>query len=243
MSSKPLISCLCVTRGKVQYLQRAIRCFQSQSYRNRELLILYEDDDRRTREYVAGILDRGISTAEVPGSPKLTLGRLRNLAIEKCRGEYFCQWDDDDWFHRNRLEFQMQVIQESRMPASIMMQWLVYEMSEGQAYISNRRPWEGSILCKKALIGEEMLYDDLLKGEDTNLIKSLFARSLVFPILMPKLYIYVYHGRNTWEYEHWKPIIEAGKRLTASSSRLISDILSGRYSEEEASDRLDKISE
>ena len=223
-------------------MQRAIGCFQAQSYRNRELLILYEDDDCPTREYVAGISDPGISKIEVPGSPKLTLGRLRNLAIEKCHGEYFCQWDDDDWFHQKRVEFQMRVIQESRMPASIMMHWLVYEMMEGQAYVSNRRPWEGSILCKKSLIGEEIKYDDLVKGEDTNLIKRLFSRSLIFPIIMPKLYIYVYHGENTWEYQHWKPIFEAGTRLSVSSSRLISDILSGRYSEKEASELLDQIS-
>jgi hypothetical protein len=119
----------------------------------------------------------------------------------------------------------------------------MYEMSEGQAYVSNRRPWEGSILCEKSLINEDMQYDDLVKGEDTNLIKRLFSRCLLFPIIMPRLYIYVYHGQNTWEYEHWKSIMEAGKRLTASSSRLISDILSGRYSEKEASELLDQISE
>lgn len=242
MSSTPLISCLCITRCKVRYLQRAIRCFQAQSYPNRELLILYEDDDHPTREYIGGISDPRISKVEVSASPKLTLGRLRNLAIEKCRGEYFCQWDDDDWFHQNRLEFQMLVIQESRMPASIMMHWLVYEVMQGQAYVSNRRPWEGSLLCKKSLIGEEMNYDDLVKGEDTSLIERLFSGSLVFPIIMPKLYIYVYHGENTWEYEHWKPIFEAGTRLSVSSSRLIRDILSGCYSEKEASELLDKIS-
>ena len=129
------------------------------------------------------------------------------------------------------------------MPACVFVHWLVFDATENQAYVSHRRPWEGSLVCKKSLMGKDIQYKACAKGEDTTVIQELFSRHLVFPVIMPKLYIYVYHGRNTWGYEHWKPILEASTRLSASSSRLISDILSGRYSGKEASELLDQISE
>src|SRR5688572_4791529 len=94
----PLISCLCVTRGKPDKLVRAIECFDAQNYPNRELLVLCEEDDAATRQAVDQLVHSGaaIEKLVVGVSPKRSLGELRNLAVRHCRGEYFCQWDDDD---------------------------------------------------------------------------------------------------------------------------------------------------
>ena len=243
MSTQPLISCLCVTRDRVQLLKRSLTCFLDQTYINKELVIVYDDDDVSTKIFLNQDLDDTIKKFEVKNSNCLTLGERRNLAIQRCGGEYFCQWDDDDWSHNKRLEFQMNVIRESKMPACVMIHWLIFDAMENQAYVSNGRPWEGSILCKKALITEDMKYADSEKGEDTIIIKELFSRNLIFPVIMPKLYIYVHHGKNLWEREHWEEIFNASKKLSAESSKIIKDILDGKYSGEKASALLDQISE
>jgi len=243
MSQIPLISCLCVSRGKPELLSRAVQCFQAQTYANKELLLIYEDDDIPTRAYANQLTDPRINMLEVSSCPKMSLGHLRNLGLERCCGEYFCQWDDDDWHHCRRLEFQMDVIKQSQMQASIMIHWLVYNMLEREAYVSGRRLWEGSILCAKSLTAKELKYDDCRKGEDTNLVKSLFARGAVFPIIMPKLYIYVYHGKNVWEYAHWQKIFAASRKLSENSGRLIYKILIGKVTVEEGSSLLDQLAE
>ena len=237
---KPLVSCLCVTRNRVQLLRRAVFLFKAQTYPNTELVIVYESDDPATRNCVEGIEAPGIVCLEVPAAPDVTLASLRNLAVEKCNGDYFCQWDDDDWYHPKRLELQMRVIKESRMPASILLHWLVFDSSLNRAYISCRRPWEGSLLCKKSIIDDYGIqYRNMAVSEDTAVIKSLFANHLVFPIMMPKLYIYVYHGSNVWHIEHWQKIFAASTELSRPSSLLIEEILNGTYSPEEAAERLD----
>jgi glycosyltransferase involved in cell wall biosynthesis len=241
MSDRPLISCLCVTRDKVPLLERAIRCFQDQTYVNRELVIVHEDDDLPTKQFLKGLSDRQILRVEVAASPKLTLGKLRNLSVQKCNGEYFCQWDDDDWSHHRRLEFQMDAIQQSEMPACVMMYWLIFDMTENQAYVSPRRPWEGSLVCKKSLITEELQYGDVIKGEDTIVVEKLATRNLIFPVIRPNLYIYVYHGKNTFGHEHWKELFEASQRLSVHSSNTIKEILEDKYSGEEASRLLEQI--
>ena len=243
LTDGPLISCLCVTRGRTKLLGRAIGSFRDQVYPNKELVVVYESDDAGTAEYLGPLEDDNIKIIEAPSSPGLTLGELRNVSLKGCGGEYFCQWDDDDWYHRERLSFQMDVIRKSGMQASIMMHWLIFDDTRKRAYVSARRPWEGSLLCKRSLIGEGLRYDARRRGEDTPLVTGLFRKSLVFPIIMPKLYIYVYHGNNVWTREHWERIFSDSKRLSDESGLIINDILECKYTGEDASRMLDGIEE
>ena len=51
--SLPLISCICITRNRPGYLSKAIVCFKQQTYPNKELVILYEEDDLLTAAFFA----------------------------------------------------------------------------------------------------------------------------------------------------------------------------------------------
>lgn len=243
MKEGPLISCLCITRGRVSLLKRAVGSCMDQDYINKELVIVYESDDLPTKEFLSTVSGEHIVKIEVPAQPKLTLGELRNLAVSECNGEYFCQWDDDDWSHSKRLSFQMDVVSETNVPACVLFQLLLFDDTSKGAYVSNRRPWESTLLCKKSLIGEEIEYDGLTRGEDTSVVTKLFSRSLIFPVIMPKLYLYVYHGNNVWTREHWGKIFGVSRRLSDESSNIIKGILDGKYSGREASQMLDLISE
>jgi len=224
-------------------LKRAIDCFWAQTYPNREMIILYEDDDADTAEY----LDQGfpvdscIRIFRVPAYPKLALGELRNLAIRIARGEFVCQWDDDDWYHARRLEEQHDQLFAEGRHGSILTQWLVFDTLTTTAYVSHVRLWEGSILCKKNVL-QLKAYEDKPLGEDTATIEYL-ARMNCLHLLdkMPGLYIYIYHGSNTWNYDHWCAIFKVSTPLPVEDSQLVADILKGRYPVEESSLLLDVI--
>ena len=241
MNDQPLISCLCVTRGRTELLRRAVQSFRDQTYPRKELVVVYQGDDGETAGYVKALRDRDVNLIEDNSSRRLNLGELRNLSLRECRGEYFCQWDDDDWSHRERLSFQMDVIRRSGLQASILMHWLMFDDTMKKAYLSPRRPWEGSLLCKKSLLGSDIRYEEVERHEDTHLVNELFRRSQVFPVIMPKLYIYVYHGSNLCSNEHWGRIFTASKELSAESTAIIRGILGGEYTGEEASRLLDGI--
>ena len=69
---KPLVSCLCVTRGRVALLRRSVACFLSQTYTPCELVIVYGADDLATRDFVGTLNSpwiRGVA------APELTLAR------------------------------------------------------------------------------------------------------------------------------------------------------------------------
>lgn len=239
-----LISCICVTRGKPQMLKRALVCFTAQSYPKKELVIVYEDDDISTEELIkeAEIDARDdIQVLRVNSVPKTTLGELRNMAINAARGEFICQWDDDDWYHEDRLTEQYQIVKKHNSAGIVMTQWLVYNCIDNQAYISNIRIWEGSVLCKKVIL-QSVPYENKSIGEDTATIDYLHAHNYLHLLNnFPRLYIYVYHGSNTWNFEHWNEIFECSTALSSKHSQYIADILQGKYSVHEGSLLLNKI--
>ena len=227
LEKKALISCLCVTHNKPQMLKRAIECFKNQSYENKQLIIVYEEFDTLTHEFInVQKFDNNIKVIRISSSiDKLSLGELRNISVKQADGEYVCQWDDDDWFDPDRLKIQMKFIQKSGKPACILSRWIVFNSQTKKAYISNQRLWEGSILCLKDLIIKN-LYLPLHKGEDTNVIDSLFEGDKLYIIDdQPELYIYVSHGNNTWEQNHFDHIILNSIELNSEYSSDVEEIL------------------
>jgi glycosyltransferase involved in cell wall biosynthesis len=229
MEALPLISCLCITREKPKLLKRAIECFTEQSYSKKEMVLVYENDDPETKRIVDGLNCDAIRCIEVNSKPKLTLGELRNFAIRESRGDYFCQWDDDDWCHSQRLELQMNGIKNSFKPACVLVNWIMFDQTREEAYCSSTRAWEGSLLCRKDIINDDLKYDSLVKGEDTVFISKMLDGRHLFPLIMPTLYIYVYHGNNTWNGDHFKFLFSISQKLSKSASLLIGDILRGKY--------------
>ena len=229
LEENPLISCLCVTHNKPHMLRRVIECFNNQSYENKQLIIVYEEVDTLTHEFIIfQKFDNNIKVIKIGSSlEKLSLGELRNISVEQADGEYVCQWDDDDWFDPDRLKIQMEFIQNSRKPACILSRWVVFNSQTKKAYISNRRLWEGSLLCRKDLIIENP-YLPLHKGEDTSVIESLFIEDNLHIIDdQPELYIYVSHGNNTWEQYHFDQIFLYSIELDSEYASDIEEILEG----------------
>lgn len=234
----PLISCLCVTRGKPAMLRRAIDCFVAQRYPRKELVLVYESDDDATHTLVQGLEagpEDGVVRVCVDVNPKRTLGELRNLAVHTARGEYFCQWDDDDWYHVERLRVQYDALVSSHRQACMLTNWIIYDERESQAYFSHFRLWEGSVLCRKHVFGGGLQYPVESRSEDTHFTNNLVSRGYVYPLVSAGLYIYTVHGANTWNRGHFESLFEIAQKLCPETSRLVGAILAGSYSTEDAS--------
>jgi len=207
----PLVSCLCVTRGRADLLRRAVGCFRTQDLRPREMLVVHESDDEPTRAFLASLDDPEIRGLEVPAVPKRTLGALRNLGVAACRGRYVAQWDDDDWCAPDRLRVQVAALQASRKPACVLSRWILFDAERDAAYVSTHRTWEGSLVAERSALPP---YADLARGEDTALIRALLDEGRLAAIDAPWLYVYVFHGGNTWDRAHFE------RNLVAYATRL-----------------------
>ena len=225
----PLISCICITNNRPLLLQKAIACFESQNYPNKELVISYPIDDHHTEQLIQEVLQKeDFKILKISRSTEESLGNARNSAIAKCRGDYICIWDDDDWYHPSRLSFQFNSMQTSGhgYQASILTQLILYDATTQKAYLSFPYTWDGSILCRKEIILQNQ-YANQDKAEDTHVIKFLEKRRLLHYIQdAPYLYVYVFHGGNTWDYEHYKYFLGKSEVVNEDVTDRIKELLS-----------------
>lgn len=228
MNPLPLISCICITYNRPRLLKKAIGYFAAQDYCNKELVISYRIDDLESRKVVDQVcMLSNINILPVERSNEESLGNARNTAIRKCNGVYLCMWDDDDWYHFNRLSFQFNSLNTLRpqYQASILSRILLYDASTQKAYYSFGYTWDGTIMCRKEILLQNQ-YSDSNFGEDTHVITFLSGREFLYQIEnAPFLYIYVYHGYNTWNYQHFKSFIDKSEELDHNSSQTIRQLI------------------
>jgi len=196
----PLVSCLMVTRERLALALRAIRCFQAQTYPRKELVIVDDDPDHTLRDAVQALGDpRIVHLCET--SLNRPLGALRNQAVERARGEFVCQWDDDDLSHPERLAMQMAAIQVTRADACTLVRQQLLFPDRQRFAISVRRIWESSLVCAKNKLPR---YPELRRGEDTPVTEEIVRDCHVALLDAPSLYTYVFHGGNTFDAEHFE---------------------------------------
>jgi glycosyltransferase involved in cell wall biosynthesis len=207
-------------------LQRAVQCFLRQTYAARELVVVYESDDQATREFLETTNDPMIRVVEVPATPKLPLGVLRNIAIEAAGGLFIAQWDDDDWYAPNRLTVQLDALLKFGKTGCVLLRWFVYDTLTGLAYVSATRAWEGSIV---AIRRKMPTYPALEKGEDSSVINDMLEKKQLVGLDRPDLYIYTQHGLNTWSRAHFEAnILQFCQLLTPEEHAQVKDLITSK---------------
>ena len=224
----PMISCICVTKNRTKFLRRAIICFITQNYPNKQLIISYPKKDDNTRDFLKDIAQTyDANIVQIDRDDKESVGNARNQAIVKCNGDYICVWDDDDWYHSSRLSYQFHNMQTTGAGyhASVLSRLLMFDYITKKAYLSFYHSWENTLLCRKEIIFQNQ-YAHQNKGEDTHIIKFLDGKKFLHHIDdAPFLYIYVYHGENTWDYDHYSYLINKSEELEESLSDEIQKLI------------------
>ncbi len=224
----PLISCICITNNRPILLTQAISCFSSQNYPNKELVISYPKDDLATKELVhKRIKEEGLDILLIERDSEESLGNARNNAVYKSHGDYVCMWDDDYWHHSSRLSFQFNSMHTlgHGFQASVLMRIFLYDYTTHLAYLSFSYHWDGTLLCRKEILFQNQ-YANKDKAEDTHVIPFLEGRRMLAHIdESPFLYIYTYHGGNTWPYSHFQNFIEKSILLNEEYTLKVREIL------------------
>ena len=205
-----MISCLTVTQPpRLDLLRRAVADFARQVYSERELLIVHDGDPRFGDEVDVLASAHPNAVIRVLAAPRgLTLGELRNAAIDGARGGFICQWDDDDRYHPLRLELQWNALMRENADCCVLsdqLHWfadcgeLYWDDWDSEAYPMNFV--QGTLLARKRDLPR---YRALARGEDTPFMLELLAADQRIVRLRDCgwSYVYVCHGRNAWNDAH-----------------------------------------
>lgn len=203
-----------VTNDRLGLAKRAIRCYQQQRYQNRELVIVCQGNEGYRDE-----LRRHIEASAVPdarviaASPRLRLGALRNVSLDAARGELVCVWDDDDCSHPDRLLRQVRHLLRAGAQASFLSAHLQFFEPEGSLHWidwrNSRNKPRYPLLPTTMIMRRDprFRYPESGRyahfGEDWQLMLDLHRDAeVVTPDDMGLLYLYTYHGGNTFSREH-----------------------------------------
>ena len=195
-----------VTRNRAALARRAVLCLARQTFRSHELVIV-DDGDEDYEPMLAPFRSQlTIHYHRVAPEPGRRLGGLRNLSFELANGDYCVQWDDDEWYHPQRIEMQMQALREQNADASLLKWTLMHIDAEGMIERAYRADaafgTPGTILHRRT----DHRYPNDARGEDSVFMRSLrrTGRIAVMDERYSHLFIRCFHGNNTWELEHFQ---------------------------------------
>jgi glycosyltransferase involved in cell wall biosynthesis len=234
MTNLPIVSCLMPTGGRRELVALSIACFRAQTYPARELIIVDDGHDQ-----VADLCD-GPSVRHMRVAPQTTIGEKRNLAMEVARGAIFMQWDDDDWYGRERIALQAVPLIRGDFDMTGLVPRLVLEAPRERLWRMTdalcRRIFpsglhSGTLTFTRALVERGARYPDSSTGEDVSLVKqsrSMGAR--IGCVEHDDAFVYVRHSANAWA-SYQPGAMEPDGWLLAPRPECLSAELVQRYGE------------
>lgn len=143
----PMVSCVMPTYNRRNFIPRAIQYFQRQDYANKELIIVDDGTD-----CISNLVPDVPEIRYIRLDQKTTLGEKLNLACKYASGTLIANWDDDDWYAPNRLNYQAEALKNNQTKVCGINTLLYYNLKDGLAYQytypQDERKWLlGSSLC------------------------------------------------------------------------------------------------
>jgi len=165
--SRPLISCVCPTFNRQQYLPFAIRCFLQQTYEDRELLVV--DDSTEPLD-----IPKDDRIQYIRLDARTPTGTKRNIGARIARGKIIVNFDDDDFSSSYRLEDQARRLESTGKAVTGYNATVVYDEATGLFYKNLGGPpyyASGTSQCYLKSWWKNNPYPDCSYGED-----SVFSR-------------------------------------------------------------------
>ncbi len=228
----PKVSCLMLSKNRLPDFGNSLECFSRQTYPHRELVVVSEGPRDYWNSLNTIIEERKVANARVIGvDPGRALGALRNLAVELAEGSIVCQWDDDDLYHPERLRLQVADLLQSGADIS-------YLADQFHLFCDSRRlhwcDWSSAsgtfgvvpntlVAFKSSL---PRYIPSLSQHEDSLPARTASIRGQAVSVLKGHgyLYIYCYHGGNSFAREHHESITKLfalpGKALSEQKDRI-----------------------
>ncbi len=170
-----LISIIIPFYKKVNYLRKTINSLNNQTFKNLEVILIYDDPEIKDLDFVKKCLKKNKKKKIIINKKNLGAGISRNYGIKKAKGNYIAFLDADDLWHKNKLKDQIQFMKKKKIQFSYTDYSIINE--NGKIIKSIKSP-------------KNVEYRDLLYSCDIGLssvmIKSNLLKNVKFPNLKTK---------------------------------------------------------
>ena len=104
-----LISIIMPYYKKKNFIDQSVESVLNQSYKNFELLIVYDDSDKKELSYLKKFVDSDDRVKIIENEKNLGAGLSRNKGIEISKGKFIAFLDSDDLWYKTKLEKQIKL--------------------------------------------------------------------------------------------------------------------------------------
>lgn len=185
----PLVSCLCLTRNRRQWLPRAIQCFRNQTWINKELIILADGED------VSDLASDDIRYVHI--SEGSTIGEKRNIGSELAFGDVVISWDDDDWSAPGRIVDQVGRLRESNKQVTSYHSMLFTDGIKWWKFCGDSTANLGTSICYQNDFWAKHKFSAKQIGEDGDFIKAAAREKQLISTDAGLLMVASIHRANT----------------------------------------------
>jgi glycosyltransferase involved in cell wall biosynthesis len=190
---KPPVSCILVTRDRPAFFRQALRCYSSQKYPAKQLIVV-DDGATAVGDLCSGVPDVKYIrlTSPAPTGTKL------NIGIEAARADVLQKLDDDDFYAPGFLSAAVRRLQRARREDTLVA-WccfLVLIARDRQLYFSGHGWKAGGTLCFRRSLWARRPFRDLYGSSDSWFIRD--SEPYLERVCDAGQYLLVRHGANTW---------------------------------------------
>ena len=113
-----LVSIIIPYYKKKSYIEQTLKSILNQNYKNFEILIVYDDNDKSDLVFLKKLGKKDGRIRIVVNNKNIGAGMSRNKAVKLARGSYLAFIDSDDLWHREKLTIQLNYMVKNKLSIS-----------------------------------------------------------------------------------------------------------------------------
>ena len=174
---KGLVSIIIPYYKKKKFFKKTFISAVNQSYKNIEIIIIYDDNSKSELKFIKKIVQNKKNTKVLVNSKNIGAGLSRNRGIKISKGEYLAFLDADDLWKKNKLQKQIRFMNTNKIDASF----------TGYQIMDEKNNIFGSRISKKKISYNNLIYSCDI-GLSTVVIRKqkLINLNCYFPSLKTK---------------------------------------------------------
>ena len=194
----PLVSVIIPYFKKKEYIRNTLHSILNQTFKDFEILIIYDDDDLQEYDFLKNIC-KGIEQIKIiKNSKNLGAGISRNIGIKNSSGEFLAFIDADDLWLPEKLDKQVSYMTKNNVE---------FCFCGYQKRLLNKN-------VEVKIQKNEINYDDLLKSNEIGLSTVILKKNIIEENLFPKL-------KTQEDYAAWLKLIKKNKAYNLQETLVI----------------------
>lgn len=173
----PLISIIVPYYKKREFISRCLRSIYYQSYKNYEVILIYDDEDMSDYEFLLSFKKLYKKLFIIKNNKNRGAGGARNFGIKHAKGSYVAFLDSDDQWHKDKLNIQIDLMKKNN--------WVIshtsYQIVNKKKIVTHTRKAKdlnfnklikscdiglSSVILKKNILNNKVLFPNLKTKED-----------------------------------------------------------------------------